>query len=83
MIELVIVDNHVLIRGIGIAADDGAGLDLAVLGTMFFVADTLAAADMELMAAVLGGGAGGGIGFDGDGHETEAEQAGPTGAAAG
>ena len=58
-------------------------LDLAVLGAVFFIADALAAASVELMAAVLRGGGGSGISLDGHGHETEAEQAGPTGAAAG
>jgi Protein of unknown function (DUF2924) len=64
------------------ARDDGAGFDFAVDRTMFFVADALTAAGMKLVEMNLLAGAGGGVGFNGDGHEAELEQAGPTGAAA-
>ena len=65
-----LVDDDVLLRGVGEAGDDGAGLDLAVQGTMFFVADAVAAAGMELVEVDLVAGAGGGVGFDRDSDET-------------
>ena len=82
-LQLGLIDDDVLLGGIGIAGDDGAGLDLAVNGTMLFIADALAAAGMELVEVDLLAGAGGGIGLDGDGHQAELQQARPTGAAAG
>ena len=82
-LQLGLIDDDVLLGGIGIAGDDGAGLDLAVNGTMLFIADALAAAGMELVEVDLLAGAGGGVGLDGDGHQAELQQARPTGAATG
>ena len=82
-LQLGLIDDDVLLGGIGIAGDDGAGLDFAVNGTMLFIADALAAAGMELVEVDLLAGASGGIGFDGDGHQAELQQARPTRAATG
>ena len=69
-LQLGLVDDDILLGGIGIARNDGAGLDFAVQGTMLFVADALAAAGMELVEMDLLAGAGGGVGFDRDSDET-------------
>ena len=67
------IDDDVLLGGIGIAGDDGAGLDLAVNGAVLFIAYALAAAGMELVEVDLLAGAGGGVGLDRYGHQAESQ----------
>src|SRR5579871_5386494 len=55
-----LIDNDILLGGIGVAGDDGAGFDLAVDRTMFLIADALAAAGMKLVEMNLLAGAGSG-----------------------
>ena len=80
-VEIDFIQDQVSVRRILVAADDGAGFDRAVDGAAFFVADALAAADMELMARGLGRGGGRGISLDGDRHQPQPEEAGPAGPA--
>src|SRR5207244_1113034 len=48
-LELGLVDDDILLGGIGIAGDDGTSFDLAVHGAVFFIADALAAAGVQLV----------------------------------
>jgi hypothetical protein len=81
-VQLSLVKDDVLLRSARVSRDSGAGVDLAVDGAVFFVADVLTTAGVQPMAADVLAGQAGGIGFDGHSDQAELEQAGPRAAAA-
>jgi len=81
LIELIGFDHHVLAGSVLIAADDGGGVDGTMAGTVFRVAQALAAIGMEEVGAGHVASADGRIGLEGDVDQAELEQPGPTGPA--
>src|SRR5262245_17767135 len=74
-------DDDAAVAAAGVAFDDGVAGDRAMRGTALLVLQALAAAGVQEVEVGDGLAGDGGVSLDGQGHEAEAKQTGPTGPA--
>jgi hypothetical protein len=81
LVQLVGLDQHVTPRPVLEAANNGGGIDGAMLRTLFGVAEALTAVGVQEVSGGQVADANGGVGLEGDTDQAELQQPGPTGPA--